>query len=350
MKRLLSMFSLVFVLAAPSLAQERTLSVYGYFDLEYEVGNENDAARRGSFDQHHFNVITSYVLDDHFRVLGEIEWEHGTELAVGEGAGEVKLVRAWAEYRHADGLKIRVGKFLPPYGIYNLRHDATPTFLSTFLPSSIYGNHLNPLGEEQRFYSKHATGIQVLGSVPVRDWRVGYAAYVSNGRGETPFESDGNSNKGLGGRLTVLLPKRVAEIGTSFYTDRNGTAADTRQTFVGFDANIDIAGFNISGETTLGRLETVTGTMQPSGSFQNSLGAYGQLAYTLYDRVTPFARYDFFDPNTGTSDDGEYHVTTGVNFSVTPRVYLKAEVHSVGFQQAGIDSYRLFVASIAVAF
>ncbi|WP_412063613.1 porin [Rubrivirga sp. IMCC45206] len=329
-------------------AQERSVNIYGYFDLEYELDNASDAGKRGTFDQHHFNVLTSFVLDEHFRVLGEIEWEHGLELSDGVGVGEVKLERAWVEYRHTDALMARAGKFLVPFGIYNLVHDATPTFLSTYLPTAVYGKHANPMGDRQRLFSKFGTGVQVLGAVYSDAWSLDYVGYLSNGQGANPYEQDDNGNKALGARVIVGLPLGQSELGASVYTERNGDAAQTRQRALALDARLRSDALDVHGEVLFGAMESLDAAGAPSGAFQHAVGSYLQAGYTLADRLTPFARAERYVPAVDTGD--EYRFVGGVNLSLTPRVYLKAEGHVVRFEDALRDGHEMFVSSVAVAF
>lgn len=336
-------------LGGVACAQERTLNTYGYFDLEYEIDRDSESGGGGTFDQHHFNIISSYVLDAQFRVLGEIEWEHGFAQSGSEGVGELKLERAWVEYRHTDAVKLRAGKYLLPYGIYNLIHDATPTFLSSSLPHAIYGKYVNPLGQKQRLYSKFGTGIQVLGTVFPRGWTVEYAAYLSNGQGAEPFENDDNADKAWGGRLIVEAPRTGLRVGSSFYTELNGEAAHTRQRSLAFDATWRKDRFELQGEAAFGWLQEVDENVVPTDGYRHTMGAYAQVAYTVAERFTPFARLSAFDSGATDLEGDETHWVGGLNVSVTPRVYLKGEAHGVAFGGEAILP-DMFIASIAVAF
>jgi hypothetical protein len=147
------------------------------------------------------------------------------------GEGQIALERAWIEYGHTDGFIVKAGKFLPPFGIYNLFHDATPTFLSTFLPNAVYGKHANTTGSTQRMFSKFGTGLQVLGTARVGEvgWELNYYAYLINGRGPNEGEKDNDKNKGIGGRFMVQAPSDMFRAGVSFYQDDNGNRSGTQQ-------------------------------------------------------------------------------------------------------------------------
>ena len=347
--RALWLMTLLLAGAGSAAAQGDRLSFYGFFDLELEATNRRGGAA-WSFDQHHFNVASIYRLDGHWRVFGEIEWEHGPRVESGDVAGEVALERATLEYKRTDAFQVKIGKFLPPFGLYNLRHDATPTFLSTSLPSSIYGEHTNPLGQGQRLFSKFGTGVQVSGNVFTRRWEAEYFVYVINGRGPEPAGQDNNQNKGVGGRLAIRVPGNAVQVGASYYTDRNGEAADTRQRSVAVDVTAHYAELLMEAELLVPRLERVDATGQPNGSFRTGRGYYVQVSRTLVGRLTPFVRYDFYDPDTSTPRDGERDVVLGLNLAATGAVFFKSEVHLRTFQSLVQEGYQLFLGSVAVAF
>ena len=337
--------------ASTSFAQQSKLETYGYFDLEAEVGNQDAESKIWTFHQHHLNVITIYHLDDRFRVFAEMAWEHeATFEAEGEDHAKIDLTRAWLEYKHSDAFKVQVGKILVSFGIYGEKYNATPTFLSTFLPSSIYGQHKNSVGGKDLMYPKHLTGIQALGSFYAKDWGIDYYLYVTNGRGPTPYEKDNNVNKGLGGRVIVNPPLRPLRLGVSYYSDKDGNSFNTKQSTLGFDVALDYSNVLVETEVLLPRGEKVDTNNTPNGKFQNKMGYYVQGAYTFFEQLTPFVRYDFWDTDVDKGNDGENILTVGINYSFTPRVYLKNEIHFHGFQDAVTKSYEMYVASLAVAF
>lgn len=339
----------VVVLASPAAAQDRLL-VYGFYDTELEATNRDPDNFAITFDQHHFNVITVYRLSDRWRVFGEIEWEHGVELEAGSGTGLVALERGWAEYAAQDEFKVRFGKFVLPFGIYNLVHDATPTYLSSFLPNAIYGKHATTTGGSARMYAKFGTGVQVLGTAFARDWRMDYFAYLTNGRGPQPHKNDNNQNKGVGARLAAWSPSESFRAGLSYYEDRNGLANDTKQRVVAADIGAGVGRLWIEAEGFLPSLERVDGLGIPNGDFRSGRGYYVQGSYRTDAGVTPFARYDFFDPDGDAANDADSDVVLGLNVQLTDFAFLKGEIQFLRFRDPATDSYEKFVASIAIAF
>ena len=349
-KGLLTLVVFLLTTGGAVAAQSSQVSVYGFFDLELEATNRTGGAA-WTFDQHHFNVISIYRLDDHWRVFGEVEWEHGPAHEPGSITGEVVLERAILEYTRTDALRLKVGKFLAPFGLYNLRHDATPTFLSTSLPASVYGSHPNTLGGSQRLFSKFGTGIQALGSlVAAGDWEADYFVYLINGRGPEPAEQDDNQNKGIGGRLVIRAPGNVVQVGASYYADRNGEAANTRQRALAVDLTVQHRGFLLEAEGFVPRLERVDLAGLPNGTFQSARGYYAQVSYALAGGLTPFVRYDVYDPDTDIADNGERDLVAGLNLAAVAAVFFKAEVHARRFENPVQSAFQVFLASVAVAF
>ncbi|MFH2141126.1 MAG: hypothetical protein ABIJ97_01790 [Bacteroidota bacterium] len=352
MKKINLIYIIVILLLPGSkcFSQEQKLHIYGFFDFETEVSNKDAAGKNWTFDQHHLNIITTYILDDRFSVATEIEWEHGPAYSPSSSTGNIYLAKAFLEYKYSDVFLVRIGKFLSPFGIYNERHDATPTFLSSFLPQSVYGNQEQSFGGKGRLFAKQSTGMQILGNLFFRDWGMKYQVYLTNGRGPNNAEKDNNSNKGLGWRLVISPPLAELRIGTSFYTDKNGTANNTQQTTLGFDIEYDISAAHIEAEYFFPKLEKVDNAGNPNGNFRDVNGYYILGAYTFFDVLTPFARYEFFDSDLDIGNNGENMTTVGLNYAVTSSVFLKAEVEFFWFQNPSLKKYELFVASVAVAF
>ncbi len=334
------------LLTSPVLyAQQREFSIYGYIDLEFEYGTEQ---KKSTFDIHHFNLLTEFQSQQ-VRVFSEIEFEHGASLEPDGGEGEIALERAWVEYTHSGRIQLRAGKFLTPFGIYNLIHDATPTFLTTSLPF-IYGKH-NPFGvNKARLYAKFYTGLQVLGTLSkAGSIRLNYTLGVGNGRGPEQFSKDNDNNKSLSARLLLQSGTRL-QVGVSHYRDHNAEGLSGKQganeQVYGLDLQYDTDTFLLQSELALFRMERNI----EAGGFQTAKSWYIQLAYRVQDLVTPVLRYDFFDRGTNAVGDSHRTWLLGVNISPNAKVYFKGEVQFNMFSAPDEASNRLYLSSISVAF
>ncbi|RMD95959.1 MAG: hypothetical protein D6814_12290 [Calditrichaeota bacterium] len=333
----------------PGMAQ-KMIGPHGYLTFEAEISSKDSVGRRGTFDLHHFNVLGDYLLNQNMRVFGEIEWEHGTDSEAyepgGTQAGFVRLERAWFEYEPTPGLKLRFGKFLTPYGIYNEIHDAAPAYDTSILPQSIYGKHMNPFGRNQRFYAKFSIGIQLLSKIEIGESFFEFKTLLSNGRGKKPFEQDDNADKGIGFRLLGDIQPLQLKIGYSFYTDKNGAAFDTRQTSHAIDLRFERNRWRWTVELARSSLQTPNG---PHSSRVANAG-YAELAYHISQWQTLIARYDLFDPDQHLANELERDFTLGTSIYLLKQVVVKAEVHFWHQPQIDNENYLLAISSLAVVF
>lgn len=336
--------------ATPLVAQDR-FQIYGYLDFETTWSDASSEARNLSFDLQHISVVNTFTIDDRWRVFSEFEVEHEFEPEPGEeGSDLFEIERAWVEYFHSPALAVRVGLLTTPFGIYNQRHGATPTYLMTFLPRAIYGEHASPTGNVDDMFADRGTGIEVMGSRPVGLWSGSYSVYVLNGRGENADEADDNRNKGLGTRLQLRSPLESVIFGVSLYSDRNGADADTRQQAFGADVTLRRGQAMLEVEGFIPRMERVDVGGVPDGSFRVGLGYYAQGSYRIADRFTPFGRFEEYDADRDAEDDVERVGVLGLNVALAASVFLKSEVHFRSFPGSGVESNRLWVSSISVAF
>ncbi len=107
--------------------------------------------------------------------------------------GSVAIERVHLTYTPKDYFNIIVGRYLTPYGIWNIEHGTT-----VVLPAHI------PYMQIREMIPLAQTGLQVYGRFfPATNWYLDYAVTVSNGRGaNTPTTwSDYDENKALGLRL-----------------------------------------------------------------------------------------------------------------------------------------------------
>ncbi len=338
--------------ALPANAGQSNLSSSGYFDLEAEVSNKDADGKKWTFDQHHLNIINSYEIEKRLTMVVEFDWEHGPSLEKDDFHGSIYVSRSFLEYKNRDALRIRAGKFTIPFGIYNELHDATPTFLSTLLPSSLYGRHELSTGAESTHLPSTGVGALVLGRFFINDFECAYQVHLTNGRGADPSERDDNTNKAIGARLTISPYQEKLRIGASIYRERNGTENNALQQFLGSELEINLSRFQIQTESIFSKLEKIDSTGNLTNDFLNDLGYYVLGAYTVSDRLTAFAWYDFHNPDTENSQQKEraYHYVVGLNFALTTQAFLKGEVHFNRFEAPASKNYELFISSITVAF
>ncbi|MDZ7266817.1 MAG: hypothetical protein ONB48_06465 [candidate division KSB1 bacterium] len=324
--------------------------LHGYFDAQFEVDNKDAAGKISDFDVQRFNIVTTFNISERAVALAEIEYEHGIEHAGGEGVGEINLERGQLQLRLSKNHNLVVGKFLTPYGIYNLIHDFSVTYLFTKLPFSLYDKHPNAVGKNERVYPKYLAGVQVNGNFPLTTGNVEYWAFVANGPGASPYEADDNANKAAGFRLRYADALEKIKIGASFYRGQNGNAAHSLQQLLAGDIELNLGKLQLQSETSLNQFDRLNESLKKTGSHRKAVGYYLQGSLSLAGRFYPFLRYDRYDRDTAAANDAESEVTAGLNIGITRDVFVKVENHFRRGQAAGFNSHELFVASIAAGF
>jgi hypothetical protein len=192
--------------------------------------------------------------------------------------GSIVLERAYLQWRYADLLSVRVGRFLTPFGIWNIDHG-TPTLISLMLPNFMV-NELIPT---------QLTGIEALGATAFGDWTAGYHLHVSNGR--TSGQQDFTDDKMIGARLYLrrTYPLRWA-VGLSGLTGRNTdqlrvvesllpyrvgrqTTFSYRESTGGADLSLDAGAFRLRGELAIRRVDYTPGQRDTHYDVPNAYNA-----------------------------------------------------------------------------
>jgi hypothetical protein len=162
--------------------------------------DDTQYTQRARLDLSHLSGIAWWTPTPAWKVLGEIDLQNTLQLPrhveSEDGGGAeayVSLERLYADYRLADSLSVRAGKFLTPIGRWNQEHSDPQTWTV-----------LRPLISQSAFPT-NVTGLMAFGSVPLGNQWVDYQAYASNG-GEWrssphlhPFDS------AMGGRIATAL-------------------------------------------------------------------------------------------------------------------------------------------------
>ncbi len=291
--------------------------------------------------------------------------------------GSIEIERVYLEYNHHPLFAVRAGRFLTPYGVWNVDHG-TPVVIDVVRPY-IIGEALLPEAQ---------TGIEVFGQTGWGKIDAGYHATVSNGRGPIEQVGDLDANKGLGGRLWVTHRARgELTLGASgyygHYTDRRlqvvdpaaqelawrvweryrelGLAADVRYVYGGFLAVTEL----------LSQQTVWNDDARPIAS--NSLGTdnytakanmvrwggYGLVGYRFaLLGLMPFVNLQYYAAGFKSAFGGGDTLvsgTVGVNARVVPSVVVKLVFTTIRFPGAlagtpARDDLQLVASQVAWAF
>ncbi len=334
---------------------------YSSFEFEKMLSKEGNGDANGSFDADLFDIVVNWRGSDRLRVAADVTWEHGA--ASEDGRGNVAVEYAFAEYTVKDWLRLRAGKMFTPFGIYNEIHTAKPAFLSVKEPWATNKN--DKLGSPMRFYPRWGAGVALLGNgVAPGGVAWDYVVAATNGEQEStnPFEEDDNKQKALQGRVRVHLLDQL-ELGASAYLDWLTELDPTTGDPTSGRTDQVTWGAHAIWRSTFGpgfELEYVHGSLKPSttalGPKITGQGATAMVWWTFFDRLTPYARAEWLDPNGDVSNDRALLLLGGVNVRVPGGLVLKAELDKYKFQEAnpeydgGLGDYVELKAAVVVGF
>lgn len=257
--------------------------------------------------------------------------------------GAIEIERAYLQWRYADLLQVRVGRFLTPFGIWNIDHG-TPTLISLMIPNFLVNEMIPPA----------LTGVEMLGATAFGDWTAGYHAHVSNGR--TEGQIDFTDDKMFGGRVYLkrTYPLRLA-FGLSGLTGRNTNMVPVvtslipyrvgrqeiysyRESTGGADVSLDAGPLRLRGEFAIRRVDYKPGERETHYDVPNVFNAnrlewntYVLAAYQLpFWGLEPFVYGEVYRVPTFLSE-GALIPSVGFNIHFTSFAQLKVQYMMVHF-------------------
>jgi hypothetical protein len=183
-----------------------------------------------------------------------------------------------------------------------------------------------------------------------------YDLYVINGRTRLAQHQDDNDDKGVGARLKIEIPvPGIERLGViySAYQDDSSTAAVGS----GFMRNQTHAVSLEFGFKDLDfHFEYANGTR--GGSHMDAFHA--MMRYTLLNRVIPFLRYEFLEPNLNAGRDRSFVTGGGVQIHLLPGELFTASVkfqfdrvsseHGSSDKDYAENNYNRFFAGVGAGF
>lgn len=412
------------------------LMVFGFFDLTYFKGFYQDdslfrlySAPAGSFTISNLNLYFKSELTESLSAIAELRFSYlpqgvetsyeyetimddGTEdgrvssggtynrvdtfvrdpiTALEFNQGGLAIERVHVTYSPLDWLGVIAGRFLTPYGIWNIDHGS-PVVLPVRLPY-LQSRGMMPLAQ---------TGLQIFGRVfPTDSLFLDYALTVSNGRGPTEAYLDFDENKGVGlklrltysggpvefhtgsygyfGEYTDIKKRTVARVNDDLTPDMSRDDAMTVQVIpvnayheavVSYDFKIAFFGAEIQSEVVWRRVfHSVHPMMNKDEAAINGLspledyympdyvawGAYVLGAYTLpipveWLQLTPYVMYEYGDPLPTSAMSSSHFLIAGLNIKPSPYVVLKAEYNRVWNASELVQTVNLLALQMAVSF
>ena len=233
------------------------------------------------------NLLLRYEPLPRLAFFSETRLENTLKISENDGvevSPDIAIERLYADWFVGSGLTLRVGKFLTPFGVWNVTRRAPLTWTVE-----------RPLVTEQTF-PEHTTGVSALYQTTVHEWSLDAVAY-GPAQDELPLRRSEEEGRLLaGGRIAV-----AHALGPAFVTlGLNGAGAERGDThhmqgIYGADLELSLWGHQLTAE--------LASAQSPERGDSDLWGLYVQDAIPLFRTLYGVVRFEHFDPSRGGASD-----------------------------------------------
>jgi len=279
------------------------LWVGGFASLEVEVPESQPAILQLA----DLGLLVRYELTPTLAFFNEtdlddvVSWVEGS--GIERGSRVLLLERLYLDWTPHPEITVRFGKFLTPFGIWNVIRRAPLTWTVD-----------RPVATQNAF-PDHITGLSLIYQTTRHGWSFDATAYGQAQDELVRGASDISATAAGGGRVVAAhtLGSAYLALGLS------GVAFDNRDTnrwedSVGTDADLTLLGNHITGEFAYTRVRETKASDEWSFYVQDVVPLYGQLYGVL--------RFEHVVPRRGPTVNGPL---IGLTWRVLPHVILKAD-------------------------
>jgi hypothetical protein len=185
------------------------LNIGGYLDLSFEQLNQN---HKITLDD--LSLFMSWSPHDRLQFFSEIELEEW--LASDEAtnfSAALKIERLYADLLVTDSFKVRLGKFLTPFGRWNLIHAAPLVWTTS-----------RPLATDKQLFPTHVSGLMLTKSFVLNEQNMDISVYADDSPVFDPREDEVDFDHAVGGRVNIEIFEQL-QIGASYLAFKNRAKA-----------------------------------------------------------------------------------------------------------------------------
>jgi hypothetical protein len=156
------------------------------------------------------SLFMTWSPHDRVRFFSEIELEDWlSSQGVSHLSTALKIERLYVDFLATDSFKVRLGKFLTPFGIWNVIH-ASPLVWTT----------VRPLATNKQVFPSHASGLLLNAVFVVNEQNLDVSAYIDNSTRLDPRGDEYNFDHAFGGRIRYEIFTQF-QIGLSYLAFKN---------------------------------------------------------------------------------------------------------------------------------
>lgn len=275
-------------------------------------------------------LLARYELTPRVTLFNETDLEDSVTLQEGaglqRGSQVLLLERLYADWSVTPNLTVRTGKFLTPFGLWNVIRRAPLTWTVE-----------RPLAT-QSVFPEHVTGLGLIYETTRQGWTLDASAYGQPSDELVPGSTDTTASGMAGGRIAAAHTLGAAYVGTgiSSVAFKNSSTGLWEYT-EGCDLDVTLWGNQLMAEFAYDRLR--------QNSPPHEWGLYLQDALPLYGSLYGVLRFEHFEPRQGPVVNG---ALLGLAWHASPHIFLKADYQFA--DQPDSDLERGFFAALVLFF
>lgn len=337
-------------------------TIGGYGEASYNRYTHDSSDNKA--DLKRFVLFLGHSFNDQLSFNSEIEWEHAVTSA--DDQGETEIEQAYLNYQFKNGVNLKAGLFLMPFGFLNESHE----------PPVFYGVERNEVETRIIPSTWREGGIGVSGNTDIGiDWNVG----VVTGFDIAKFDDASAPLRASHQELQLAKARDLAYYAAANYRGVPGLTVgggvftgnttqgnadfkedNTRPDFSGIDGRLTLWDLHGRWQKRGWDVQALyaRGTISEAGKINTAIlaanplatefvpsafyGYLGQVAYKVWEKdnmtLSPFFRYERYNTQSSmpsgfaaNPDNADRVMTAGISFKPDPQVVLKADYQK--FQQ-----------------
>jgi hypothetical protein len=304
------------------------LNIGGYANASFEQVD----ADKNSLTLNDFSLFISASPSDSIRFFSEIELENVVSTGRANNfSTALRIERLYIDYLATEEVTVRFGKWLTPFGRWNVVHAAPLVWTST-----------RPFITDEQFFPSHSSGAMLSKKFDINEHNLDVSFYLDDSEHLDPRKDSIDFENAIGSRINMELTEQL-QLGFSYLGFKQADIHQPRHHLLGADLFWKHNDYELQMELSYRHTSNVQG---------NEKGFYIQGVAPLTTQLFAVSRYEYLEGthlvNFNTLQSTIHTATTGLVWRPFAPLAIKTE-YRFGCQNQNIAPSGFF-SSIAVFF
>jgi hypothetical protein len=196
------------------------LNIGGYANAAFELPNR----QKNSLTLHDLSLFISASPSDSVRIFSEIELEDGLSTSRTHNFNTIlRVERLYIDYLASEEVTVRLGKWLTPFGRWNVVHAAPLVWTTS-----------RPFITDEQLFPSHSSGMMLSKKFDIAEHNLDLSFYIDASQHLDLRKDPINFENAFGSRFNMELSEQL-QIGFSYLGFKQANMNDARNHLVGAD-------------------------------------------------------------------------------------------------------------------